>query len=683
MACWRRASSGCDRLKSVLRLLFFCAWVAFGQTYSINTVTGSYWGPGDGGPATSATLEIPYSVAVDSSGNLYIADYGNESVRRVDAGTGIITTITKTQIAAFDVKVDNAGNVYISRDGQILKLTPDGTLTAIANATRGAGYNGDGIPATAAQVTFVDCLALDNAGNLYFNDHDNQRVRQITPDGIIHTIAGTGQAGYNGDGIPATSAELNNPLGVAVDPAGNVFIVDSSNFRIRQITPDGIIQTIDGTGVAYNTGDGGPAVRATLESLWGVQVDNAGNLYVSQSGHIREITPDGIIHAIVGNGDYVFSGDGGPAIAAGISPRNFAVDSSGALYIADLEDSLVRKVTPDGTISTVAGTLAFGGDGGPATEAQLSMPWSATLDAAGNMYVADAYNHRVRKIDTTGVISTYAGTGREATNMNSGVATQVNIGRPNGLAIDAAGNLYMADNWKCRIDRIAPDGTLTLIAGGSGGYSGDGYAATLARLQDPEGLALDQAGNLYVADNGNYVVRRISPDGTITTYAGTGSAGAGADGIPATQSALGKPWGLAVDAAGDLYIADYDSSRVRKVDPSGIITTVAGNGHAGTPTNGKPATSQPVSEPTGVAVDSGGNLYITLWDFHVLKVDSSGLISTIAGNGQWAYSGDGGPALSAAIEHAMGPVVDSNGNVYFADSANNCIRELVVNSPGK
>ncbi len=220
---------------------------------------------------------------------------------------------------------------------------------------------------------------------------------------------------------------------------------------------------------------------------------------------------------------------------------------------------------------------------------------------------------------------------------------------------------------------------LQLIAGKSCGYSGDGGPATGALLQNPEGLLLDPAGNLYIADSGNNRIRMISPDGTITTIAGTGSAGSGADGIPATQSALNNPEGLAMDGAGNLYIADYGSNRVRMVNPDGIITTVAGNGKAGNATNGKPATSQTVTEPTGVAVDSVGNLYITEWCvYYIRKVDANGILSTIAGNGQWGYSGDGGPALAAGMAQAMSPILDANGNLYFADIDNNCIRELVV-----
>ncbi len=667
----------------MVKLAFALALVgmAFGQSYTINTVAGFYPGPGDGGPATSATLELPYSVALDSSGNLFIADYGNESVRRVDAGTGIITSLTTTKIAAYDVKVDGAGNVYISHEGQIMKLTPDGTLTAIVNSARVSGYNGDGIPATAAEITNPDCMALDGSGNLYFNDRENERIREVTPDGIIHTLAGTGQAGYNGDGIPATSAELNNPMSVAVDGNGNVFIAESGGYRIRQITPDGIIHTIAGTGVSSYKGDGGLAVNATISNPWAVQVDSSGNVYFSDNGRIREITTDGLIHTIAGNGTYVYTGDGLPAVASGLDALNFAIDPAGDLYIADSEVGLVHIVTPDGIINTVAGSLRFSGDGGPAIGAEFCLPYGVTIDGFGNMYVGDTNNHRVRKIDPTGLVSTYAGTGWQTSNVRSGIATQVNIGHPMGLAADAAGNLYVADQWKCRVDLISPDGMLQTIAGGNCGYGGDNGPASSALLAQPRALALDQAGNLYIADYDNNRVRMISAEGTITTYAGTGTAGSGADGIPATQSALSSPEGLAVDAAGNLYIADYGSNRIRMVAPSGIITTVAGTGKSGTPTNGKPAVSQPIYEPSGVAVDGSGNLYITQsGSFYVRKVDSSGILSTIAGNGQWGYSGDGGPALSAGISEALSPVVDANGNIYFADMANNCIRELTVNT---
>ena len=257
------------------------------------------------------------------------------------------------------------------------------------------------------------------------------------PDGIIHTIAGTGYAGYNGEnGISAALAFVNNPRGIALDASGSVYFVDSGNHRIREIMPDGTIQTVAGSGSASYSGDGGLAIKAGLGGPWGLVIDASGNFYVRDTAQIRMITAaDGIIRTIVGNGDYAASGDGGPAIAAGINPMNFAVDANGTLYIADEENGLIRTVTPDGMINTAAGTIQYSGDGGPACEAQFNQPQYVTFDSAGNLYISDTYNHRVRKMDSGGNMNTVVGSGLQITNLRSGPALQVNLGLPTGLVL--------------------------------------------------------------------------------------------------------------------------------------------------------------------------------------------------------------------------------------------------------
>jgi prepilin-type N-terminal cleavage/methylation domain-containing protein len=310
-------------------------------TTFVGNGTGGY--SGDGGPATSANLFYPYGVAVDSSGNLYIADYYNNRIRMVTASTGIITTV--------------AGN---------------GT----------EGYSGDGGPATSAELNNPTKSAVDSSGNLYIADYGNQRVRMVTAStGIITTVAGNGTAGYSGDGGAATSAELWGPYGVAVDSSGNLYIVEIWNFRIRKVTAStGIITTVAGNGTSGYSGDNGAATSAELWTPYGVAVDSSGNLYIADYGNnrIRKVTAStGIITTIAGNGTAGYSGDGGPATSAKLhSPTGSAVDSSGNLYISEYGNNRIRKVTASGTICTVAGngTSGYSGDNGAATSAELHTP---------------------------------------------------------------------------------------------------------------------------------------------------------------------------------------------------------------------------------------------------------------------------------------------------------------------
>jgi sugar lactone lactonase YvrE len=318
---------------------------------------------GDGGPATTAELNSPFGVAIDSVGNLYIADPFTSRIRKVTA-SGVINTV--------------AGN---------------GSF----------GFSGDGGPATSAQLNFPASVAVDSVGNLYFSDSANNRIRKVTPDGTISTVAGNGTAGFSGDGGPATMAQLNNPFGVAIDTAGNLYIADPNNGRIRKITAAGEINTVAGNGSFGFSGDGGPATSAQLGSPPGVAVDSAGNLYIADSFNhcIRKVTPSGVISTVVGTGSPGFSGDGGPAISAMLNgPSGVAVDSTGNLYIADRGNFRVRKVMASGVIDTVAGngTAGYSGDGGPATLAQMSFPTSVVADPANNIYISDQTNHAVRKV---------------------------------------------------------------------------------------------------------------------------------------------------------------------------------------------------------------------------------------------------------------------------------------------
>ncbi len=505
---------------------------------------------------------------------------------------------------------------------------------------------------------------------LAFILHSPLFILQSRAQGIITTVAGSTWV-FRGDGGPATQASLGELGGVTVDPAGNVFVADSGNNMVLKISPASVLIVVAGKGTSGFSGDGGPATQASLFlALFqpsGVAVDAAGNLFIPEAYNhrIRKVSPGGIITTVAGNGNEGFAGDGGPATSASLNfPVGVAVDAAGNLYIADWNNFRIRKVSPSGVITTVAGNgiSGFSGDGGPAASASLANPYGVAVDGAGNLYLPDGNNHRIRKVSPGGVITTVAGNGIRGFSGDGGPATSASLAQPHGVAVDGAGSLYIADQGNNRIRKVSLDGVITTVAGnGIPRFTGDGGSATSASLAFPYGVALDAAGNLYIADTANHRIRQLSPSGIITTVAGNGSFSFSGDGGPATGAALHFPGGLAVDVAGNLYIADTNNERIRKVSINGVITTVAGNGIQGFSGDGGPATSASLNfppsripAPGGVALDGAANLYIADTNNNrIRKVSPSGVITTVAGNGTIGPSGDCGPATSASLRSPM------------------------------
>lgn len=335
----------------------------------------------------------------------------------------------------------------------------------------------------------------------------------------ISTIAGTGAEGSSGDGGSALNATFSNPTQVAADRRGNLYIADYRNSRIRKMDRHGIITAFAGTGEAGFAGDGGPALQAKINFPHAITMTDNGTVYFTDTRNhrARRITPDGIITTIAGNGQAAFSGDGGSALNASLNqPEGIAVDARGNVFIAEFNNHRIRKVSPAGIITTVAGngTAGFSGDGGPAVNAAMNVTPVVTVDSSGNLYVGDRENHRVRKVDRRGIITTVAGNGVEATTENigdGGLAKAASLNRPVGLALDRAGNLYIAERNGHRVRKVTPAGVITTIAGtGVAGFNGDNADATKAMLNTPRRLTVNPAGDvLYLADTDNHRIRRI------------------------------------------------------------------------------------------------------------------------------------------------------------------------------
>jgi len=613
-------------------------------------------------------------VIVDGSGNIYVADRDDNRVRKITPAN-IITTFAGTGLAGYSgdrgkatqanltsptgLAIDSSGNIYIAdRDNfAVRRVSPDGTINTVAgNGT--AGYSGDNGNATSAQL-WPWAVGLDAQGNLYIADGFSYRVRKVDTKGIITTIAGNGQIGYSGDSSSALKTSLDRATGIATDSSGNVYI--AANERVLMITPAGAISTVAGSGDFGYIIDGVDA-RQALMLPQGVALDGHGALYICDvySNKVRRVDlTTFLISSVAGNGSMGFAGDQGPASSAELSlPYSVAFDPAGDLYITEFGNARVREVI-NGNINTVAGTSI--GDGSPATSAFLNHPDGIALGASNNIVLADAGNFELRRFSAGGTI---AGFGQLQPFVN-----------PLAVTADASANLYVSDS-EPRVLKVTSAGVTTIVAGnGTDGSGGDGAQGSTAPVSQPSGVAVDAAGNVYLTDYNYKHIRKVNPQGVISTIAGNGSAlFSGDNGSPANAGM--DPNDVAVDSKGNLYIADLFNNRIRKIS-GGVITTVAGTGKAGYSGDGGLATSAQLYAPTGVVVDSSGDLYIADGNnFVVRRVTAGGLITTIAGNGRIGpASGDGGPATAATL-NPLRLAIDSLGGVYVTDSFNDRVRKL-------
>jgi uncharacterized protein (TIGR03437 family) len=589
--------------------------------YTIQTVAGGS-SVGDGGLATSAPLSAAEGIARDRAGNLFIADASDHRIRKITPDGHIFTVAgdgfpgfrgdggpagAARLNAPYGIALDDAGNLYIADLGnhRVRRIDPEGVITTVAGSeTLESPRN----------------VALDGAGGLYVSEFTGQRVRRIGPDGALSTVAGNGTAGFAGDGGAATDASLSFPAGLAFDASGNLYIADSGNHRVRKVSA-GIISTV-------------------LEQLilpTGVAVDVLGNLFVADSGNqlVERLGPGGDIATLPGSG------------------RDLAADDTGNLYIAS--GPHVLQLSTNAEITTIAGDSSyhFRGDGGDALSARLNSPTALAVDSTGVIYIVDQQNQRVRKVDADGVITTAMGMGASTPEASE-------LSTPAGIGLNKLGDLYVSDRNNHRIQMLI-SGDIVVTAAGTGvaGFNGDGISAQQAQISSPGPMAQGRDGTLYFVDEGNRRVRRLSPNGVVTTAAQVSARG------------------LTVDASDRLYLSASDSNTILRVGADGKTTVVAGSATAGFSGDEGLATAAQLSSPAGLAVDAQGNLYIAdSGNNRIRMVGPDGIIHTVAGNGAADFGGDGGPALLAALHAPVGVVTDSSGNLWIADTGNNRIRQL-------
>lgn len=643
------------------------------EAYVFSHLAGPLGGRGDtDGSATEARFSVPFGVAVDDKGNVYVTDEGDSTIR---------------------------------------KITPEGVVTTLAGS---AAFPGDFQNGLGAEARFAGPMGVvvDSAGNVYVSDTNNHRIRKITPAGLVSTFAGSG-SGESVDGI-GTAAGFYYPEGLALDASGNIYVGDANSgsyatrgqSKLRKISSAGVVTTlatgfnqplgvaVDGTGNVYVTDEGtiykvsptgtktllaggrfgsadGNGAAAQFSAAIGLALDRAGNVYVGDTYNstIRRISPDGTVTTIAGTAGQSGSADGTGPAAQFSRPGGVAVDTAGNVYVADIGGHTIRKLTPDRKVTTMAGLPGLEGSAdGTGVGAQFGGATGVTADRAGIVYVADTGNHTIRKITPQGEVSTFAGSaGQSGDTDGTGMAARFN--EPRGLALDAAGNLFVADGGNNTVRKITPEGVVSTLAGTAGrrgGYA-DGTRGA-ARFSYPSDVAVDRAGNIFVADFGNSAIRRVTPAGVVTTVAGTPGQIGSADGIGVAAQFHG-PSGVAIDPSGNVFVADSNNATIRKISPDGYVSTIAGAVHDWRSVDGAGPVAR-FQNPWYLAVDRNGNVFVS--DGTIRKISPEGEVTTIGGIVGQAGTADG-ISTAARFVAAAGIAVDEAGTLYIADG--NSIRK--------
>ena len=587
------------------------------------------------GTGTNASFNQPAGIALDSAGNIYVSDYGSSTIR---------------------------------------KVTQAGEVTTLAGATGVTGsVNNIG---TNALFFHPMGVAVDSATNVYVADYGNHLIRKIAPPNVVSTLAGIAGVFGSADG---PGGLLYEPEAVAVDQAGHVYVADTGNAAIRMITSGGSVTTLAGSPGSLGKTDAS-GTNALFYQPAGIAIDSAGYLYVADyfNNTIRQISPIGVVTTLAGLAGAAGSADGANRSARFWGPQGVAAGSTGTVYIADTANGAIRIMTASGVVTTLAGSPSEGSINGVTSSARFYSPQNVAVDGQNNLYVADTQNSVIRKITPLGVVSVLAGTPGMFGSVDGAGASALFSG-PQGIALDSGGNLYVADTGNSTIRKITASGSTSTLAGSAGNPgSTDGTGAS-AQFYQPKGVAVDSANNVYVADTGNHTIRLITPGAVSSTLAGMAGAFGTADGSNA-GARFNSPTGIAVDGSGNLYVTDYNNNTIRQVTSPGVVTTLAGWAGMWGSTDG-PGANALFFEPSGISVDGSGNLYVVDSGNSTLRklISSGGIwtVSTVAGAPGVSGSFDG-PGAGAEFYYPAGVTVSAAGYVYVADTGNNTIRSQAI-----
>jgi sugar lactone lactonase YvrE len=674
------------RCLSFTLLLALVPAVLPAQSLTISTLAGSTSGGGHvDGAASVARFSAPRGMAYDMAGNLYLADSGNQVIRKI-ASNGSVTTIAGQSGVAGSadgtggaarfrfpagIAVDPvSGTVYVAdtENHTIRRITPAGVVTTIAGLA-GTQGTADGT-GSAARFTYPEGLAIDTTGVLYVADTSNHTIRKISTSNVVTTFAGAARVSGSTDGF-GSQARFNFPWDVAVDFAtGNLYVADTSNHTIRKVTSDGRVTTVAGLALTAGSTNGtGSAAR--FRNPWALDVDPSGAVFVAdtQNNLIRRIDAAGVVTTVAGSGQYG-RGDATGTSAQFAIPSGIAVANDGTIFVAEHELHDVRRISTTAAVTTFTGQKpVLGTTNGSGTQARFSYPYAVASDSLGNLYIVESA-HDVRRIDVNGNVTTLAGLPLTLGTAD-GTGSAARFYAPAGIVADSAGNFFIADTSNHTIRKMTPGGTVTTFAGTAGAPGFANGTGSQARFNEPWGLAIDSHDTLYVADSSNHAIRTIEPAGVVTTFAGDGTAGS-FEGV-GTSARFRYPIAIALDPARNVYIADWGNHTIRKITPSGTVTTLAGAAGASGITDGTGSAAR-FNAPSGIATDADGVIYVADTDNSAIRrVTPAGQVTTIAGIPGTPGNADG-TGSAARFFYPNGIAFDSRGRLIITDTYNHAVR---------